>query len=68
VISGFRCTVDELCALLGYYAAYGGNSLLMLWDNLLVPSSKVKKSSWITTIWCVISQKSEDLISLMLLY
>ena len=29
---------------MGYYAAYGGNSLLMFWDNILFPSSYVKKS------------------------
>jgi hypothetical protein len=27
VISGFRREVDEICVLLGYYAAYSGNSL-----------------------------------------
>jgi hypothetical protein len=26
VISGFRRYVDEICTLLGYYAAYSGNS------------------------------------------
>jgi hypothetical protein len=25
VISGFRCNVDEICALLGYYTASNGN-------------------------------------------
>jgi hypothetical protein len=25
VISGFRCDVDEICALLGHYAASSGN-------------------------------------------
>jgi len=34
----------EICALLGYYAAYSGNSLLTFRDNLSVPSSWVKKS------------------------
>jgi hypothetical protein len=29
----------EICALLRYYAAYGGNSLLTFQDNLLVPPS-----------------------------
>ena len=46
----------EVCALLGYYTSYGGNSLLKGQDNLSVPSSRVKKSSY--TICCVISQKS----------
>jgi len=45
----------EVCALLGYYIVYGGNSLLRFWDNLLVPFSRVKKSRY--TICCVISQK-----------
>ena len=26
MISGFRCKVNEIRALLGYYTAYGGNS------------------------------------------
>ena len=33
-ISGFRCKVDKICALLGYYAAYSGNSLPTFRDNL----------------------------------
>jgi hypothetical protein len=32
----------EMCALLGYYAAYGGNTLPTFQDNLSVPSSRVK--------------------------
>jgi len=44
VISGFHHNVDKICALLGYYAAYSGNSLPTFQDNLLVPSSKVKIS------------------------
>jgi len=31
--------VEEICALLGNYAAYSGNSLLTFQDNLLVPFS-----------------------------
>jgi hypothetical protein len=27
----------EICALLGQYAAYSGNSLLTFWDSQLVP-------------------------------
>ena len=30
----FRCEVDEICALLGYYAACSGNPLPTFWDNL----------------------------------
>jgi hypothetical protein len=41
---GFRCDVDEICALLGYYTALSGNPLLTFWDNVSVPSSRVKKS------------------------
>jgi hypothetical protein len=28
VISDFRCEVDKICALLGYYAVYSGNNVL----------------------------------------
>jgi len=31
---------EEICALLGYHAAYSVNSLLIFWDNLSVPSSQ----------------------------
>ena len=43
-MSDFRREVDETCAPLGYYAAYGGNSLPTFRDNLSVSSSRVKKS------------------------
>jgi len=49
-ISGFCYTVDKNWALLGYYAENSGNFLLTFWDNLLVPSSRVKNpkstNSW----------------------
>jgi hypothetical protein len=35
---------DEICALLGYYAASNGNPLQTFRDNLSVLSSMVKKS------------------------
>jgi hypothetical protein len=38
-ISGFRRDVDEICALLGYYAASNGNHLPTFRDNVSVPSS-----------------------------
>jgi hypothetical protein len=38
VISSFRHDVEEICALLGYYAAYSGNFLSTFRDNLSVPS------------------------------
>jgi hypothetical protein len=43
VILGFRCDVDEICALLGCYAASSGNPLPTFRDNVSVPSSRVKK-------------------------
>jgi hypothetical protein len=42
VISGFRSGVAENCAILGCYAASGGNFLRTFRDNLSVPSSGVK--------------------------
>ena len=33
---------DENCCLLGYYTASSGNSVPTFWDNILVPSSRVK--------------------------
>jgi len=36
--------VDEICPLLGYYAAYSGNTLPTFPDILSVPSSRIKKS------------------------
>jgi hypothetical protein len=44
VYSGFRRDADEICTLLGYYAASSGNLLPTFRDNVSVPSSKVKKS------------------------
>jgi hypothetical protein len=42
LISGFRRDVDEICALLGYYAASCGNCLPTFRGNISVPSSRVK--------------------------
>jgi hypothetical protein len=42
MISGFRHEVREICAVLGYYTAYSGVYLLIFWNNLLVPSSRVR--------------------------
>ena len=44
MISGFHFEVDEVCAVLVYYAAYSDNSLPTFQDSLLVPSSRVKKA------------------------
>ena len=42
VISDFRRKVDEICARLGKYVAYSGDSLPTFGDNLSVPSSRAK--------------------------
>jgi hypothetical protein len=42
VISGFRRDADEICVLLGYYAASNGNPLPTFRENVWVPSSRVK--------------------------
>jgi hypothetical protein len=42
LISGFRRDVDEICGLLGYYAASCGNYLPTFRDNVSVLSSRVK--------------------------
>ena len=42
VISGFRHGADELCALLGSYAPWIGNSVPAFRDNLSIPSSRVR--------------------------
>jgi hypothetical protein len=36
--------IPENCTLLGYNTASSGNPLLMFWDNVSVPSSRVNKS------------------------
>jgi hypothetical protein len=42
------CTAqqNEICGLLEYYSAYGGNSLPTFRNNLLVPSSSVFLDLW----------------------
>jgi len=42
VISVFRHEVDDHCALLGYYAASGGDFSPTFRDNISIPSSRVK--------------------------
>jgi hypothetical protein len=44
LISGFRRDVDDICTLLGYYAASCGNCLSTFRDNVSVPSSRIKRS------------------------
>jgi len=43
MISGFSDEVDEILAVLRNNAAYSSNSLPMFRNNLLVPSSRIKK-------------------------
>jgi hypothetical protein len=43
VISGFRREVDEVCALLGCYAASSGNSLATFRYTLSSPTSSVNQ-------------------------
>jgi hypothetical protein len=54
VTSGFRRNVDDICALLGFYAVCSGNSVPKFRDNLSAPSSRVKNSLTLedaTDIW-----------------
>jgi len=41
----------KICALLRYYAAQSGNSLLTFWDNLSAPYSRIKKSKRENRAW-----------------
>jgi len=64
VISGLGREVGEICALPGHYAAYSDNSLPTFRDNLsLTLEDKTRHRYGISTIRCVISQKSQDLNS-----
>jgi len=40
MISGFTCNVNDTSTLLGYYAAYNGNSVPAFRGNLLLLSSR----------------------------
>jgi hypothetical protein len=44
MISGFHRSINEICALLGFYAAQNRSFLAAFRDNLSVPSSRVKQS------------------------
>ena len=44
VTSGFHHNVDDICAILGYYAAYSGNSVPKFRDNLSAPPSSDNNS------------------------
>jgi hypothetical protein len=39
-----RIVPSEICAVVGFYTVQNGSFLLTFWDNLLVPSSRVKES------------------------
>jgi len=43
--AAFLRNVEEIFALLGYYAALGGNSVPTFRDNLSVQSSRVQNSA-----------------------
>jgi hypothetical protein len=58
-ISGFRHEVAEKCALLGYYGAGSGNSLLTLAEGTDKLSRNVDKE---LPLLCVIIQKGAVLI------
>jgi hypothetical protein len=45
VISGLRRDVDEICALLGYYAASNGNPSATFRHEVSVRSLRIKKLS-----------------------
>jgi hypothetical protein len=60
VLGGFLHEVDEICALLGYYAPYSDNSLPTFRDNLSVPFSMAKNLRIE-----LLTQKSANLNSLL---
>jgi len=43
---GKELPVDEICAILGYYTDYSGNSLPTFQDILSVPYAKVTLEDW----------------------
>jgi hypothetical protein len=51
MISGFCHNVNEICALLWFYAAKVGRLLSTFWNNVSVPSSRVKQSAWPLKMW-----------------
>ena len=44
--SGFRRGVNEICALVEFYAASVGSLLSLFRDNMSIPSSVIRQSSW----------------------
>jgi len=55
---------SEICAFLGYFAVYSGNSLPTFRDNLTVPSSRVKQfknaGKQIELVWSVIGSRVDE--------
>jgi len=74
-IWGFRCEVDEICALLGYYATYSGNSLATAQpkgpnfkgEDFFTPEDRVDKLSRNAIISCAIYHSIKDLNSRLLI-
>jgi hypothetical protein len=62
LISGFRRDVDDICGLLGYYAASCGNCLPTFRDNVWVPSSRVKSPEFFL-LGLLIRQDGTDTLS-----
>jgi hypothetical protein len=60
VISDFRRYIDEICALLGCYAASSGNLLPTFRDNVSLRSSRVRKSSWPLKVGPIRCQKPSE--------
>ena len=53
----FRRGVDEICAVLEYYAACSGNYLKTFRDNLSDPFGRVRKfKTWISGFLCDVSE------------
>jgi hypothetical protein len=63
VISGFHRDVDEICAVLGCYAASSGNLLPTFRDNVSVPSSRVKKSNEAASLDFLTLKDGTDMLS-----
>jgi len=39
MILAFCCYINNICALLGYYTAYSGNSIPNFWEKFSLPSA-----------------------------
>jgi len=62
VVSGFRCGIKGILAILAFCAAYIGRLLAMFRGNLTVTYTRVKLPT--TNLRCVKPQKNEDLIEI----